>query len=126
MKVGEKIWHAVRTSFENEEIPSYGTPTQIVTGFNKLSVMPATSRGYLELMKYGEKASDVWTVIANAQIYKDTFHEGDVMWVDGEKPIASVEVAYGNGASANAVIKNVSTVNRTINITLERNQRQVK
>lgn len=126
MRVGEKIWHAVRTSTDNEEIPTYGMPTQITTGFNKISVMQATSRGYLELMKYGEKAFDIWTVIANARIYPNTFHEGDVLWVDGEQPIASVEQTYGNGASANAIITSVSTVNKTISITLERNQRQVK
>lgn len=126
MRVGQSIWVARRIVEDNAEIAHYEKPIEYRTQFNYLTVMPAVSRGYLEILKYGETAENVWTVVANSRVFGGVFSAGDLMWVDGEKPIESVEELYGNGASATAVVKNVAEVNNTISITLYRNQQQVK
>ncbi len=125
MEIGEKVWHSKRIKSENEEIPSYEEPTEIKTQCNYLTVMQASSRGYMEIVKYGENLKNTWTVIANRQFFDGKFSIGDVMWVDGEYPIERIEQRYGYGATANAIIKSVVPVNRTISITLERNQNQI-
>lgn len=130
MRVGEKVWYANRIEKANAEITEYDTPVEVVTAFRYFTVMPAVSRGYLEVMKYGEKSTDTWTVIANREHFFDKIKKGDVMWVDYESPVtehnADLESQYGNGCTANAVVVNVAEVNYTISITLERNQNQVK
>lgn len=125
MKFGKSVWHASRINDFNAEIAEYDTPIEITTRPNYFTVMQATTRGFLEIMKYGETAQNYWTVIANGNAFDGKIKAGDVMWVDGESPINSVEEMYGNGASANAIVKNVAEVNHTISITLERNQNQI-
>ena len=44
------------------------------------------------------------------------------MWVDNEQPIKEFEERFGNGTTANAVVKSVSVVNNTISIVLQVNQ----
>lgn len=125
MKFGKSVWHAKRVNGYNAEIAKFDEPCEIITRPNYFTVMKATTRGYFEVMKYGETAQNTWTVVANSNIFDGCFKEGDVMWVDGACPIEEVEKKYGFGASANAVVKNVAEVNVTIAITLERNQNQV-
>lgn len=126
MRVGKSVWHAKRIHSLNAEIAEYEKPKEIVTRFNYLTVMPSSSRGYLEILKHGEVLYDTWTCTANAKYFDGEFREGDLMWVDGAKPIVEIEEQYGNGASANAVIKSALEVNQTISIVLHRNQEQVK
>jgi hypothetical protein len=88
--------------------------------------MPATSRGFMEVMKYGEDIDSTWTAIANDRAFHGKIKEGDLFWLDGERPIPELESEYGNGATATAVVKSVAYVNYTIAITLTRNKEQVK
>lgn len=125
MTIGKSIWHSKRKSIDNAEIAEYEAPFEIVTRANYLTCMPATARGYMEIMQYGERISNYWTIVANARYFSGKIKEGDLMWVDGEKPIEEVEEMYGVGASANAIVKSVAEVNYTISITLERNQNRV-
>lgn len=125
MRVGNRVWHASRTNDFNAEIPNYNTPKEIVTRFNYLTVMPASSRGLMEVIKSGETLYDTWTVIANSAYFDNVFNVGDLMWVDGHSPNTELEEMYGNGATANAIVKNVSQVNFSISIVLTRNQNQV-
>ena len=92
MKVGKSIWHARRINDLNAEIGEYEKPTEIVTRFNYLTVMPET-------------LYDTWTATANGRYFDGKFKAGDLMWVDGESPIESIEKKYGNGASATAEIE---------------------
>jgi hypothetical protein len=80
----------------------------------------------MAVMSYGENIENIWTAIANALMFNDKIKEGDKFWLDGEMPIAEIEELYGNGASANAIVKNVAYVNHFITITLTRNQEQIK
>ena len=126
MRVGESIWHSSRIDVANAEISEYADPTEIRTRFNYFTVMPATSRGYVEVMRYGEDLDSTWTAIANDRAFHGKIKEGDLFWIDGEKPIAELEEEYGIGATATAVVKSVSYVNISISITLTRNKDQVK
>lgn len=130
MKVGKSVWYANRINEPNAEISYFDKPVEIKTRWNYFTVMQAITRGYFEVKKYGETAENVWTVIANAKYFDGKINKGDVMWVDGESPFseknADLEAEYGNGCTANAVVKNVAEVNYTISITLERNQNQIK
>jgi hypothetical protein len=126
MRVGESIWHASRINSDNAEIAEYAEPTEIRTRFNYFTVMPATSRGYAEVMKYGEDVDSTWTAIANDRAFHGKINVGDLFWLDGEKPIPELEAEYGNGATATAVVKSVAYVNLTISIILTRNKDQVK
>ena len=126
MRVGKSVWHSRRINDLNAEIGEYEKPTEIVTRFNYLTVMPAVSRGFMEVIKSGETLYDTWTATANSRYFDGKFKAGDLMWVDGESPIEDIEKEYGNGASATAEIKNVAEVNLTLAIRLERNQNQVK
>lgn len=125
MRVGESIWHSARINKTNAEIAEYEAPTEIRTRFNYFSVMPATSRGFMEMMKYGEDLESTWTAIANDRVFHGKIKEGDLFWLDGEKPIAELEEEYGIGATATAVVKSVAYVNLTIAITLTRNKDKV-
>lgn len=126
MRAGKSIWHSKRINDLNAEVGEYEKPTEIVTRFNYLTVMPAVSRGFMEVIKSGETLYDTWTATANGRCFDGKFKVGDLMWVDGESPIESIEKEYGYGASATAEIRNVAEVNLTIAIRLERNQNQVK
>lgn len=125
MRVCQTIWHSSRISQQNAITDEYSEPKAIQTRFNYFTVMPATSRGYAEVMKYGEDIDNTWTVIANDRAFHGKINVGDLFWIDGEKPIEEVEEQYGNGASATAVVKEVSYVNLTISITLTRNKNQI-
>ena len=125
MKVGESIWHSARINKANAEISNFSEPTEIRTRFNYFTVMPATSRGFMEVMKYGEDIDSTWTAIANDRAFHGKIEEGDLFWLDGEKPIPELEAEYGNGATATAVVKSVAYVNLTISITLTRNKDKV-
>lgn len=122
MRIGQSLWHSKRKETSNAEIAEYETPVEIITRCNYLTCMPATARGYLQMMQYGERIDNYWTIIANARYFSGEIKEGDLMWVDGEKPIEKVEEEYGVGASANAIVKSVAEVKHSITITLERNQ----
>lgn len=122
MKFGDKVWYCNRAKIPNAKIPKYEKPVEIVTRPNYFSVMPATARGYLAIMQYGETVDRTWTVVANRRFFDGKIKPGDLMWVDGEAPIKEYEEKFGNGTTANAVVKDVSLVNNTISIVLEVNQ----
>lgn len=126
MKIGDTFYYAKRDTDSNAETPTFATPISETVKFMNITIMPASSRGYSEYMKFGETLFDTWTVIAKVNRFMNEFHVGDVFWVDGESPISEIEREYGVGASATAVVNSVSIQNRVLYITLKRNQSQVK
>lgn len=126
MRVGQSVWLARRKRITNAEMPEYEKPVEFKTAFNYLTIMPASSRGGLEMFKHGEALYDSWTGIANARYFEGVINEGDLMWVDGEKPIDEIEEAYGYGSTANAVVVSALPVNFTMSLVLHRNQKQEK
>lgn len=122
MKLGEKVWYCNRKDKPNARVAEYDAPVEITTRPNYFSVMPATARGYIAILEYGETVSKTWTATANRNFFEGKIKAGDLMWVDGEKPIKDFEESFGNGTTANAVVKEASVVNNTISIVLEVNQ----
>jgi hypothetical protein len=126
MRVGMSIWIARRKEVENAEILEYQKPSEYKTAFNYLTIMPASSRGGLEVMKFGEALYETWTGIANARYFDGKIKEGDLLYIDGQKPNLELERQYGYGATANAVVKSVNTVVNSMILVIVRNQKQVK
>ena len=124
MRIGKAVWHAKRKKISNAEIAEYEKPTKIITRFNYFTVMPAVSRGFMEVVKSGETLYDTWTATANGRYFDGQFGVGDLMWLDGDEPPMQSELSkdFGYKQSATAEIKSVSEVNLTIDIRLERNQ----
>jgi hypothetical protein len=77
-------------------------------------------------MKYGEDVDNTWIMVASMRAFGNEIKEGDLFWVDGKKPNEEIEEKYGNGASANAVVKSVRLGNHSIEITLTRNKNEIK
>ena len=125
MRIGQSIWHSARINTPNAEVSEYAEPSKICNHFNYFTVMPATSRGFTEVMKYGEDVDSTWTAIANYRSFEGKIKEGDLFWLDCEKPIPEIEEKYGIGSTATAVVKSVAYVNLTIYITLTRNKDKV-
>ena len=125
MRVGDTVYHSARIEEANAEVATFEAPKSIRTAFNYFTVMPAASRGFMEVMRYGEDVDSTWTAIANDRAFHGKVKVGDLFWLDGESPIAELEEKYGNGATATAVVKSVSYVNYTIAITLTRNNDKV-
>ena len=125
MKIGASVYHASRIEKPNSVTNEYDAPTEIVTRCNFFTVMPASSRGGLEMLKFGEALFNTWTATANARFFGGKIKEGDVMWVDGHAPVAEIEETYGYGSSANAEVQSCLEVNQTLNIVLVSNQEQV-
>ena len=124
MRVGESVWHAKRQQIPNAKTPTYDEPLEIRTRLNYLTVMAAS--GYIQVMKYGEDIDNTWTIVASMRHFGGKVKEGDLFWVDGECPNEEIECKYGNGASANAVVKSVRLGNHSIEIILTRNKNKVK
>lgn len=125
MKQHSQVWYAKRISEENAELQEYSAPQSLYLRNNYMTIMPATSRGYAEVLKYGETLNDTWTVIANDNVFHGEFKVGDVFYLDGEQPNTELEETYGYGSTANAVVKAVAYAQQTISITLVRNQAKV-
>lgn len=124
MILGDSVWHSKRLEIPNATTPKYEEPTSIKTRLNHFTVMSAS--GYIQVMKYGEDVDNTWTAVANMRAFEGKIKEGDLFWVDGKTPNEEIERKYGNGASANAVVKSVRLGNRSIEITLTRNKNEVK
>jgi hypothetical protein len=125
MRIGDKVWLASRDVTPNATKSTYQKPTQITLRPNYFTVMPATSRGYLAIIEFGEKVNKTWIAVANPS-FTGKIKEGDVMWVDGHTPNEALEAKYGYGSSANAQVLAVNIGNRCLNITLGENVKQVK
>ena len=124
MRVGDKVWHASRKEIPNATKATFDDPTEIRTRYNYLTVMAA--RGYIQVMRYGEDIDNTWIVVASMRYFSDKIKEGDLFWIDGASPVDEIEAKYGNGASANAVVKSVARGNHSMEITLQRNKNQKK
>ena len=124
MRIGDKIWYAKRLDIPNATKLTYEQPIEIRTRLNYITVMGAS--GYVQVMKYGEDVDNTWIMVANMKAFQGKIKEGDLVWVDGEMPNEEIESKYGNGASANAVVKSVCLGNHSIEITLTRNKNKIK
>jgi hypothetical protein len=126
VRIGDKVWYATRKVIPNATTPEFEAPVEVTTRTNYLTIMPASSRGGLEVLKFGEAIFYTWTGVANARAFANKFKAGDKFWIDGHAPVAEIEEKYGFGASANAVVKLALPINHSISLVLVTNQEQVK
>lgn len=112
MKFGERIWHAKAIIVDNE-IVDYEIPYAITLRPMYLSIMP--SGGDFTIQEYGRDDSSKWTGIAYSSFFKNVFHEGDLLYLDGATPNGEIE--FGN--NANAVIKDVREYNQTFRLNIK-------
>jgi hypothetical protein len=126
MKIGSTIYHSKRKAVKNAETQAFELPVSYTIRPNYLTIMPASSGGYTEIARYGEKIDNYWLLICNERCFANKFGVGDIFYIDGAFPIVDIEEKYGYGASGNAVVKVVATDNLCTRITLERNQGQKK
>lgn len=125
MRIGKSVWIAKRIAKENATIPQYEKPQEIILRPNYFTVMPASSGNYLQIIQSGENIYNTWNAQANGNVFFGKIKAGDVMWLDGDKPIESVEKEYGFGTSATAEVKSAVENNFYISIVLERRQNQI-
>lgn len=119
MRNGQIIWYARRKAVENAVMPEYEKPVKIVLRNNYFTCQPATSGGALAVFAYGENIYKTWTCTANASLFGGKISEGDLFWVDGQKPESDTD-----DYSANAVVKTASVSAFVMSIVLETNQNE--
>lgn len=117
MKMGKTIWHCKRISPDDSDIKAYDSPDPHRLRFGHLSLQPAS--GYKNTILFGEQIQKTWIMIANQAEFQGIFHEGDLLYVDGNTPNLS-DSDYENGDGANAVIDSVREQNRAIYIVLKK------
>ncbi len=127
MRSGEKVYLANRTNNNIAETAEFSKPVEIILRTNYLSIAPASSRGAMEFLKHGETVHESWVAIANERVFGKKIEVGDLMWIEGEAPIWSLEEKYGYGYSANAEVVQSVSVGLTRYIVLRTNpKRQTK
>lgn len=117
MRIGDCVWYSNAKYEPNAEIVEYSKPVKITLRNNYFTCQPASSGGYLSIVEFGEKLSKTWLCKATTAVFCGKIKEGDLMWVDGDKPLGE---DYEN--SANAKVVSVDIVDRTMTIILEKNQ----
>ncbi len=117
MKVGQSIWHCKRLYENDNGIIVYDKPKEYILAFNYLTINPAS--GYISTLQYGEKISKVWNMKAKSWAFDGIFNEGDLLYIEGNKPdLENKDYIYGDGA--NAKVTAVLPFLISISITLER------
>ncbi|NCC88581.1 MAG: hypothetical protein EOM05_12100 [Clostridia bacterium] len=121
MKNGTSIYLCKRSELNNTQTPTYQEPVQYVLRNNYLTVQGAS--GYLDTLAYGERINNFWNCIAKQDIFQGVFHEGDLVYIEGEVPEETTEenedtIVYGE--NANAKVRSVITQDRVIRIVFEK------
>ena len=96
------------------EINSYYKPKEYY--FN---IQPVN--GYFDIIEYGEKVDKMYKAVIPFQKYNGVFHEGDIAYLEGVKPIGETAKTYGIGG--NYVISSVRPQNLVIAIYFEKIQK---
>lgn len=95
----------------------YGNPIEYKLAFNYLTINSAS--GYVATLQYGEKVSKVWNLKARKPYFDDVFHEGDLLYIEGNAP-NTADKNYVNGDGANAMVTAVLNHLISYTATLER------
>lgn len=114
MTTGQSIWHCSFLGINENGVAEYSAPKEYKLYLNYLSINPAS--GYLATLQYGKDITKVWTMIANKLAFDGVFKEGDVLYIEGNKP----KIDACNGDGANARVQVVLPFLKSITITLEK------
>ena len=119
MNKGQSIWHCKFLGEDEDGIQTYLAPQEYKLAFNYITINPVS--GYLAVLQYGKQISKIWSMKAKKSIFDGVFHEGDLLYVDGNFPNIEDE-NYENGYNANARVQSVHPLLQSISIELEKIQ----
>jgi hypothetical protein len=108
MRIGEKIYISHFQEENDENVKIYKEPIELKLGLNDLTIIETADNNPLNPQGNNEKKK--WTGMANLRRYKDFFHVGDKLYLNGAKPTG--ETAFGDKANARIV----SVVNPNLKI----------
>lgn len=94
---------------------SYMLPRKFTQRFNYFTIVQAS--GFLATQVYGQNIDKMFNGIANYNIFKGVFKEGDLLYINGAKPSDEEEYV---GQNANAFIKSVNEINHSIQLVIEK------
>ena len=115
MKYGESIYLVKKKNIDGG-IVEYEKPIEIVLKPFHLSIMPRdVVRGNYSVQEFGMQINYDWVGVAYKNHFKNMFHEGDLLYVDGLVPSNNSE----NYEDANAIITNVLDNNLTYRLLIK-------
>jgi hypothetical protein len=103
----KKFYHCKLKHTENHKIKEYHAPILKRGNYQPLS-------GYLDVLTHGKDIQNKWRLIVNMS-QRDEYAIGDLLYLDGAKPVANTE----NGEGANAVISYIGYGNFAITIEID-------
>jgi hypothetical protein len=106
------LWLRQRLPIDENNITAYKDAVSY-----RINYQPAS--GYLAIQEYGEKVSKIWTAYVDIRRYKGIFHEGDIVYLDGDEPKYGTE-EYENGSDATALVTSVLEQNKLIRLEFTR------
>lgn len=115
MQYREKIYLVKKKTIDDGVI-EYESPKEIVLRPFFISVMPVdSSKGSYSTQEYGTQITYDWVSVAYKSKFRGMFSEGDLLYLDGAKPLNN----NGNYEDANAIIANVLDNNYTYKILIK-------
>lgn len=122
MREGEKIWYCSRTSEDNAEVDTYAKPVEEIVRlpsvFNPISLTVQPKNGFTDRLAYGETTNKDQRIILTPYTYwHKKFKEGDVFYLDGQKPSEDEEYF---GQNANYQVELVANQNEAIELSVKK------
>lgn len=115
MKYGEQFYLVRKKTIDNG-IVEYEEPMAITLRPFHISIMPRdVVRGNYSVQEFGMQVNYDWVGVAYKSHFKNMFHEGDLLYLDGLVPPNNSE----NYEDANAIITNVLDNNLTYRILIK-------
>lgn len=112
MKFGDSIYYCKK---KKGKVEKYEAPVEIVLKRDYFSLM--TTKGLMDTLIYGKDIDNTYIALAPIRIWgRDTFKEGDKIYLDYVKPSDDEE----NGANANAEIKSVRYQNLFVRLVIRK------
>lgn len=122
MRNGEKIWYCLRNSEANAEIDTYEKPIEEIVRmpsiFSRKSITVQPMSGYTDRMAYGETTRERQRIILTPyEEWHGKFKEGDLFYLDGQKPNKDEE---NYGENANYCVDSVGNQNYAIELIVKK------
>lgn len=122
MRNGEKIWYCSRTGDDNAEVDTFAEPVMEIVRmpsvFNPISITVQPKNGFTDRLPYGETTNKDQRIILTPYTYwHKKFKEGDVFYLDGQKPSEDEEYF---GQNANYQVELVANQNEAIELSVKK------
>lgn len=115
MKYGKPIYLVKKKTLDNGVI-EYEEPKEIILQPYNITIMPVDlTKGNISVQEYGMLSKCDWIGIVYKHKCNNSFSIGDLLYLDGAKPIANDE----NHENANAIISNILEYNFTLKLLIK-------